>query len=63
MTTINPAYTTSEVGRQLVMSKAKYILTIKKSLKIVEDAIEKTKSKTFASALQHFNGDKIRSTF
>jgi hypothetical protein len=45
VTTINPAYTASEVGRQLVMSKTKFILTIKKSLKIVEEAVQKVNRK------------------
>jgi hypothetical protein len=39
VTTINPAYTTSEVARQLIMSKTKKILTLPKSVKLVEEAI------------------------
>ena len=46
VTTINPAYTASEIARQLAMSKAKYILTIQKSLKIVEEAAANVNSES-----------------
>jgi hypothetical protein len=43
VTTINPAYTASEVARQLIMSKTKKILTLPKSVKLVEEAISTLK--------------------
>jgi hypothetical protein len=49
VTTINPAYTASEVGRQLTMSRTKMILAQKHSLPVVEEAVLKANS---TSALQ-----------
>jgi hypothetical protein len=42
VTTINPAYTASEVARQLTMSKTEIILAQPNSIPIVEEAISKS---------------------
>ena len=55
VTTMNPIYTSTEISRQLAMSKASWVATNKELLPVIQDAIGKLSN----SSKEDWNGKVI----